>query len=180
MAEAISQRMGIPFVKTGTSEVFRQHGLDPSNPLDFEKRLWIQHKILNAAERVWQSEEKPFVTDRTPLDMAAYTLADIRGSTEVNFAELEGYLSRCFDVTNKIFKLLVLVQPGIPLVYEEGKAALNESYLEHLNFLILGLCNDARIKSIFLYIDRHTTDIENRVRTILEAIEKVKADIKTN
>ncbi|HAM51072.1 MAG TPA: AAA family ATPase [Nitrospiraceae bacterium] len=180
LAEAISQRMGIPFVKTGTSEVFRQHGLDPSNPLDFEKRLWIQHKILNAAERVWQSEEKPFVTDRTPLDMAAYTLADIRGSTEVNFAELEGYLSRCFDVTNKIFKLLVLVQPGIPLVYEEGKAALNESYLEHLNFLILGLCNDARIKSIFLYIDRHTTDIENRVRTILEAIEKVKADIKTN
>jgi hypothetical protein len=172
--------MGMPFVKTSTSEVFRQHDLDPSEPLDFNTRLWIQHKILDAAEKVWQTEQRQFVTDRTPLDMAAYTLADIRGSTELNFAELEGYLDRCFHLTNKFFRLLVLIQPGIPLVYEQGKAALNEGYLEHLNFLLLGLCNDDRIESSFLHIHRDMTDLENRVKIILETVDKVKADRKPN
>jgi hypothetical protein len=107
--------------------------------MDFKKRLWIQHKILDAAEKIWEAEKEQFITDRTPLDMMAYTLADIQGTTEVNFDELEGYLARCIDVTNTFFALLVLVQPGIPLMHEKGKAALNE-YLEHLS-VILGLCN---------------------------------------
>jgi len=175
LAEEISQRAGIPFVRTSTSEVFGEHGLDPSEPMEIGRRLWIQHKILDAAEKAWNSSHRQFITDRTPLDMAAYTLADIQGSTEIDFAELEGYLDRCIRVTNEFFKLLVLVQPGIPLVYETGKAALNEGYLEHLNFLILGLCNDDRIKSAFLYLHRDVTDKEARVKKVMETLDSLRA-----
>ena len=178
LAEEISQRTGIPFVRTSTSEVFREHGLDPSKPMEFDKRLWIQHKILDAAEKAWNSGHKQFITDRTPLDMAAYTLADIQGSTEVDFGELEGYLERCITVTNTCFQLLVLVQPGIPLVYETGKAALNEGYLEHLNFLILGLCNDDRIKSTFICLRRDVTDKEARVKKVMEAVDTLRDDTR--
>ncbi len=172
LGDAISQRTGIPFVKTGTSEIFKECGLDPSKAIDFAKRLWIQQKILDAAEKVWYAEQRQFITDRTPLDMAAYTLADIQGSTGVDFAELEGYLGRCFEVTNQFFKLLVLIQPGIPLVHEEGKAALNEGYLEHLNYLILGLCNDHRIRTAFLCLPRDVKGVEDRVDAILNALDK--------
>jgi hypothetical protein len=171
LAEEISQRTGIPFVKTSTTGVFREHGLDPSRPMEFHRRLWIQHKILDAAEKAWNSGHRQFITDRTPLDMAAYTLADIQGSTEVDFGGLEGYLDRCIGVTNTFFQILVLVQPGIPLVYETGKAALNEGYLEHLNFLILGLCNDDRIKSTFLSLPRDVTDREARVKKVMEVLD---------
>ncbi len=140
--------------------------------MDFNKRLWVQDKILEAAEGAWQTENKDFITDRTPLDMAAYTLADIQGSTEVNLPALEEYLDRCVGATNKFFGQLVLVQPGIPLVHEEGKAALNEGYLEHLNFLMLGLCNDERIKSRFFCIPRVVKGIEDRVRLVLSALGK--------
>ena len=178
LAEDISQRTGILFVKTSTSEVFKEHGLDPSKPMEFSKRLWIQHKILDAAEKAWNSSHGQFITDRTPLDMAAYTLADIQGSTEVDFGELEGYLGRCIRVTNAFSKLLVLVQPGIPLVYETGKAALNEGYLEHLNFLILGLCNDDRIKGTLLYLPRDITDREARVKKVVEVLDSLRAGIR--
>ncbi len=174
LAEAISQKTGMPFVKTSTSEVFKNHGLDPSKPMDFQKRLWIQHKILDTAKLLWNAEQKQFITDRTPLDMAAYTLADIQGATEVNFLELEGYLNRCFEVTNQLFKVLVLIQPGIPLMHEEGKAALNESYLEHLNYLILGLCNDARIKSTFVFLNRDVTTLEDRIAVIRNELDRIK------
>ncbi|MCL5023930.1 MAG: ATP-binding protein [Nitrospirae bacterium] len=178
LAEAVSRKTGIPFVKTGTSEVFKEHGMDPSLPLDFRKRLWIQHKILDAAERQWQAERSRFITDRTPLDMAAYTLADVQGSTEVDFPGLERYLGRCFDSTNAYFRLLVLVQPGIPLVYEEGKAALNEAYLEHLNYLVLGLCRDDRVTSALLHLPRTITDREARLAVVLGEIEKITAEDK--
>jgi hypothetical protein len=174
LAEAISQKSGMPFVKTSTSEVFKEHGLDPSKSMDFQKRLWIQHKILDAAEKLWHAEKRQFITDRTPLDMAAYTLADIQGATEVDFFELEKYLERCFKTTNELFKILVLIQPGIPLMHEEGKAALNEGYLEHLNYLILGLCNDNRVKSRFVFLNRDVTTIEDRINLILNELNRIK------
>jgi len=176
LAEAISQRTGMPFLKTVTSEVFQQCGLDPSQPMDFKKRLWIQHKILDAAEKIWQTKEAQFITDRTPLDMMAYTLADIQGTTEVNFDELEGYLARCIDVTNTFFALLVLVQPGIPLMHEEGKAALNEGYLEHLNYVILGLCNDDRIRGTFVYLHRAMTSLDDRAKTVLNELKLIRGN----
>jgi hypothetical protein len=174
LAEAISQKSGMPFVKTSTSEVFKEHGLDPSKSMDFQKRLWIQYKILDAAEKLWYAKNRKFITDRTPLDMAAYTLADIQGATEIDFFELEKYLERCFKTTNELFKILVLIQPGIPLMHEEGKAALNEGYLEHLNYLILGLCNDNRVKSRFVFLNRNVTTMEDRINLILNELDRIK------
>jgi hypothetical protein len=144
--------------------------------MDFKKRLGIQHKILDAAEKIWQTEKEQFVTDRTPLDMMAYTLADIQGTTEVNFDELEGYLARCIDVTNTFFALVVLVQPGIPLMHEEGKAALNEGYLEHLNYVILGLCNDDRIRGTFVYLHRAMTSLDDRAKTVLNELKLIRGN----
>ncbi len=100
--------------------------------MDFQRRLWIQHKILDAAEKLWYAEQRQFITDRTPLDMAAYTLADIQGAAEVDFSELEKYLERCFKTTNELFKILVLIQPGIPLLTDYLQVAHRPQAIGHL------------------------------------------------
>ena len=89
LAEAVSKKTGIPFVRTSTSEVFRRAGLDPAASLDFNKRLWIQNETLEAAKGVWEAAGKSFITDRTPVDMMAYTLGDIQGGTDADFSKLE-------------------------------------------------------------------------------------------
>lgn len=171
LAKAIAERAGMPFVRTTTSDVFRQFGLDPAKPLPFDKRLWIQHKVLDAAEAVWREEKDSLVTDRTPVDMMAYTLADIQGAVAADFGQLEFYLSRCFESTNRFFDALVVVQPGIKLVHEQGKAALNRAYMEHLNYLVIGLANDQRLKTRLVCLDHGETGIEERINTVLEALE---------
>ncbi len=170
LAEAISSHQQIPFIKTNTSTVFEQHGLEPAMPMDFQTRLWIQHRIIEAAVEVWQAEKGAFVTDRTPIDFMAYTLAEIQGTTEVEFAKLEAYLEHCFEVTHQFFTRLAILQPAIPLVYEPGKAALNQAYMEHLNILIQGLCSDERLKCPTIIIKRNIIRIENRIRTVLNGI----------
>ncbi|HEY0098010.1 MAG TPA: AAA family ATPase [Pyrinomonadaceae bacterium] len=169
LAQALASRTGRPFVPTNVSAVFAECGIDPAAPIDFQTRLRIQNQILDSCEKVWQTDRAPFITDRTPIDLMAYTLGDIQGTTNVNFTELESYMHNCFEVTNKNFDALIILQPGIPLIKEGGKAALNSAYIEHLNSLIIGLCNDERLNCGVLKIKREMTDLGERVQKILGA-----------
>jgi hypothetical protein len=100
----------------------------------------------------------------------AYTLADIQGATEVDFSELENYIAQCFEVTNQFFTRLAVLQPAIPLVYEEGKAALNRAYMEHLNIIIQGLCSDERLKCRSVVVKRDVISFEGRIQTVLGSL----------
>jgi hypothetical protein len=155
LAIAISSHLNIPFVRTTTSQVFADLGLDPAD------------HVLDAAEHVWQSSAASFVSDRTPIDMIAYTLGDIQGKTEVDFDLLNAYCDRCFASTNQFFQNLAIIQPGIPLVYESGKAALNAAYIEHINILVIALCNDSRLKANVFCNPRDAIALDLRISNIL-------------
>ena len=173
LAIAISSHLNIPFVRTTTSQVFAQLGLDPAEPMDFQTRLFVQNHVLDAAEQVWQESASPFISDRTPIDMIAYTLGDIQGKTDVDFNLLSQYIDRCFASTNQFFQNLAIIQPGIPLVYEEGKAALNAAYIEHINVLVIGLCSDSRLKTNVFCNARDVINLKTRILNILEYFGEV-------
>lgn len=173
LAIAISTDLNLPFVRTTTSQVFAQLGLDPAEPMDFQTRLFVQNHVLDAAEQVWQESASPFISDRTPIDMIAYTLGDIQGKTDVDFNLLSQYIDRCFASTNQFFQNLAIIQPGIPLVYEEGKAALNAAYIEHINILVIGLCNDSRLKTNVFCNARDVINLKTRILNILEYFGEV-------
>jgi hypothetical protein len=170
LAIALASDLNIPFVRTTTSQVFAELGLDPAETMDFKTRLFVQNHVLDAAEKVWQNSPSPFVSDRTPIDMIAYTLGDIQGKTEVDFDLLNQYIDRCYASTNQFFQNLAIIQSGIPLIYEQGKAALNPSYIEHINVLIIGLCQDSRIKANVFCNPREAIALDLRIRNILESI----------
>ncbi len=173
LADAVSRKSGIPFVRTSTSGVFAEHGLDPAAPMNFKTRLWIQHKVIESAETVWKDRAGSFITDRTPLDMLAYTLADITGTTEVDFPDLKAYADVCFNVANTLFTHLVIIQPGIPLIFEKGKAALNRAYIEHLSCIITGLCHDGRTFRPAWALPAHITDLDERVCSLMNFISSL-------
>lgn len=174
LAEAVSKETDLPLVLTSSSGVFKKHKVDPSKPMDFKKRLEIQNEILDNAISVWQAESGPFITDRTPVDMLAYTLMDIKMDTEVNIGELERYAERCYSALSVYFCGIFIVQPGIPLVYEEGKAALNPAYIEALNMMILGVSANQRLGCTRMFIRRENTDLSERVNIVCEAIKLIR------
>ena len=174
LAIALADRLNIPFIRTTTSQVFAKLGLDPAEPMDFKTRLFVQHHVLEAAEQVWQNSSSSFVSDRTPIDMIAYTLGDIQGKTEVDFDLLNQYIDRCFASTNQFFQNLAIIQPGITLFYEEGKAALNAAYIEHINVLVIGLCNDSRLEAKVFCNAREVIAIDTRIRNILESVTSTR------
>lgn len=166
LAKAWARHSSLEMVETTTSAIFTQHGINPAQPMDFATRLWIQDKILTAAEEIWRAHATNFITDRTPLDMLAYTLADVRGDSAVDDQQLSHYMTRCFQATNTFFSYLMVVQPGIPLVAAHGKAALHNGYIEHLNTLIIGLCGDEDQLTAFTVMPRATLDLNERCKLL--------------
>lgn len=164
LAMELATLTGKQFVRTRVTEIFKQHGLHAAQEMDFETRLEIQYRILEACENDWLSATGDFITDRTPVDFLAYTLGDIQGKTKVRYEDLERYVDRCFELSNRLFHTLIILQPGIPLTEAEGKAALNKAYIEHINSLIIGLCHDQRVQSRIITLERGVTELEERVR----------------
>lgn len=166
------------FVKTSTSEVFAAIGCDPKVEYPIDQRIAIQEAILYALERQYSAarvKNPVFVSDRTPLDLAMYLLADIQRSTLAGSPEVAklvlDYVQRCFDSTNQWFSTVVLVQPGIVLVEEAGKAPACPANIEHLNAVLGGLLLDPRLMSGHFMIPRKYTFLEHRIAALSNAVK---------
>ena len=182
LAKAFSENTGVLFVQTTASQVFADMGLNPKIDYPMRIRLDIQKKILESFEKQCRKyARQPFITDRTPIDFAAYMLADIQRGGNISdplSKEIVKYVDDCISVANSIFPILIVVQPGIPLIEEVGKAPASLPYMEHLNYLIMGLVNSETVESATFYISRDITGIEDRVECIKTSILKAEQKFK--
>lgn len=175
LARALSERMGIPFVQTGVTATYNRIGLDPAVHYPLDVRLYIQNEILTDLKTLYaQAPVGGFVTDRTPLDLAMYTLADVVRDAPIGQEQMVlDYVGRCFDVTNRYLSIVVLVQPGIELVPAPGKAALNRAYIEHLNAIASGLLVDKRNATQYCAIPRFVTNLDDRIEAVQCVVDRV-------
>lgn len=172
LAKQYAEKHGIAFIETSVSAIFKELGYDPAGTFDFATRLTIQEAILERLDKMYGGVVGQAICDRTPIDLMAYTAAEAVGEsvTPADQTRFARYVQRCFEMTNKRFSTIILVQPGIPLVMAEGKAALNEAYIEHLNSLMLGLSVDQRVRVPHFYIPRQLIAMEDRLAALENAV----------
>jgi predicted ATPase len=177
LARAFAEKQDIPVVLTTASGVYHSLGLDPARDYPIHIRLGAQEAVLLAFEKQYAAATAKtplFITDRTPLDLASYMLADVQRST---FATDTGvallvtdYVERCFASLNRWFSTVLLVQPGISTVNEEGKALACPAFMEHQNSLLRGLLADERSKVRGFVIGRQFTGLDDRVKCVGNAV----------
>lgn len=175
LARAYAERVGIPFVETDARGTFARLGFDPKADYSFGTRMEIQLHILHDAGELYRKAGSRFITDRTPIDFLAYTLADVQRTTLSNPSEertLEEYLKACFDCCNRHFTTLIVVQPGIAIQDAPGKAPASAGYIEHLNSLMLGLVVNPHINAYHFSINRKFLDIEERLSCVQYAVDE--------
>lgn len=177
LARAYAEKAKIPFLETSVSAIYRELGYDPSVTYDFVTRLGIQEEILKRLDREYAKYAgEQFITDRTPLDMIAYTLGDAIGdrAPEESFDRLNQYILDCYKCVNKRFGMILLIQPGIELKDAPGKAAMNRAYIEHLNSLIFGLTVDEKLDTLHFYMPQSITTLDGRMSALSSAVDRCK------
>jgi hypothetical protein len=175
LARAYARQKEISFVETTSSDVFKRMGYDPQADYDFKTRIEIQNEILTNTEAAYKAHTSPFITDRTPVDFIAYLLADVQRTnlTEHETHLFKNYYQRCIESINSYFALVIVLQPGIPLVNDITKGPINTAYMEHINTLAMGIITDSRIQVGRYYIKRENLDIEERIRSVEFSVKRV-------
>lgn len=173
-SELAGQNPGIPMLATSTSELAKRAGFDVNNPGDFENRLSFQELVLSYYIGLWEKQHTLFWTDRTPLDMAAYLLAEVPTGEIASFVDfrVQKYVQRAMQAANDYFMTIIAVQPGIPFKEEEGKPAPNVGYQEKLNAIMIGL-GRSLYRRPFYVIDRRCVAIAQRVRLATDIVSTV-------
>ncbi len=183
LAKKFAEETGMYFLKTSASATFERLGRSPKLDYDFETRLEIQSEILSDMMAAYAKAPKVFIADRTPIDLMAYTIADVQRETikneKVDFI-LRNYLETCIEVTTKYFNGIVVLQPGIPVVEENGKAPGNYGYIAHINYLVVGITLSKLHQNMnCLVMHDYVVDLGERIET-LKAIMAISPDRATN
>jgi predicted ATPase len=180
LAKLFAERTGLLFIPSSIGNVFEEINYDPTVDYPFAIRAKIQELILATHEKAYAKADRMFVSDRTPLDFIAYTLADVRREnldTEQTQWMLN-YMTRCFEVTNRYFGAIAVIQPGIQISNNDDKLRpLNPAYAEHLNSLIIGLVGDRRLTTRKFCFERSVIELEKRFSILTGLMVQVSTGI---
>lgn len=190
LALTAAATFNLKYVPVSISKMQERHGFDSSDQSHpFEKRMFIQEHLYHDFESLLQASAAGaqfvqtaamritrdipgydgFVFDRTPLDLIGYTLIHVGDQlTESQSKWLLDYIQRCIDLTNKYFKSIVQIQPGIPLVSSDTSAKASLGMIEHLNAIYMAYLLDPRVRIKRDLMPREITDMVDRLNFLKE------------
>lgn len=156
--------LNLPVVTSSASALAKEVGFDFNADNGISWRLMFQTIVRDDMASSWGKHEA-FVADRTPLDLAAYLLADVQmttGDSEIQ-DQIVQYVEGCIAATRKLFDLVILVPPAVPVEPVDGKPPVNPAYQEHHHFLVRGLLNDQELGVRAQELRRDTIGIDMRL-----------------
>jgi hypothetical protein len=176
LAKAYAEKQEIEFVETSVSSIIKGLGYSPKIIYDFGARMYIQEHVLTEVDKMLSARNTlvDAITDRTPLDMLAYTMAEAIGDkvTDEYQDQFERYTTKCFDVTNKHYAAILQIQPALPIVDSPTSQVPNKAYMEHLNSLLLGYRLDPRLKTPHFFLKRDLISMRLRIAAVDNTVTK--------
>jgi hypothetical protein len=146
LAIAYASSAKIRLLTTSVSASLAKAGFNARSALTLSERLEAQTLVLEDCIQLWSAQEELAITDRTPLDLIAYTIGEVTMSRASNLMEDEAlekalgdYVDKCLAAADKYFAKIVVVQPGIKIVNDAKSAAASRVYISHINHIIAGL-----------------------------------------
>ena len=170
LARRVAGKMGIDFIASPVSAIAKRYGFDMDQDRRHSPEFFImQCEILDTLEKSFEGLSS-FVADRTPIDAAAYLIADVQANTgDEKFQQaVLRYVDRAIAATERLFDVVILLPPAIEFDPVDGKPGANLAYQEHHHLVCRGLHADLNIKAG--RIQRDNTDMDNRVASVMHYV----------
>lgn len=143
LAKAVAERMGLPFVDTNVTAELKAAGFDQVADLDLATRLACQQKRLELHMQKVAAAPRPSIWDRSPLDIAAYTIAEFAMHSDPALAtEAKNLVDACLDYTARHYDTVIVVPPLPIYEVEDGKPPMNVGFQHHIHLLMEGLTSE--------------------------------------
>jgi predicted ATPase len=174
LAAALAERLGIVQVPSPVSRIARSYGFDMDKDRRDDPRFFAMQQEILRELTMSVMQPSQFVSDRTPLDAAAYLLADVQANTgdDAWREEVLIYADRARMVTDKFYDFVFLVPPGIDFDPMDGKPGANLAYQEHHHLICRGLMDD--LVTPHAALQRENLRLEDRVDAIVDYVRAVQ------
>jgi nicotinamide riboside kinase len=172
LSKAVAERLDLDL--TPNPNTAKARGFDMKNNHRFTPEgQALQNAILDSMlERLVGDR---FVADRTPIDAAAYLLADAtadRGGESDWEASLI-YMDNAIKQTFRRFDLVVLVPPALPVEPDPDKPPVNSAYQQHIHLLCRSMLLEREewlMPAVELPVE--TLSLKTRVQFVLDHIRE--------
>lgn len=181
LAAAFAPVAGLAYRPFPTAQIVERAGLALNRVETLAQRINFQEAILMGAIKFFRASGD-FVTDRSPLDLAAYMLADVRNEpiSESDDLRIQAFVRACVNLANETISQGFVLQPVLPYVAEPGKPHANRSYQLHHLHTLWGLAQGENVSAKFVMVAADVVSVEDRVSScISECARSVAAFAKS-
>jgi hypothetical protein len=176
LAKEVAKVTGIHYLDASTTAIMEGTGFNPvGTDHSVEKRLVAQEFLLKEFTKMAMKAPYPFISDRTPIDYAAYMLGEVtmhNTSAEVG-ARVDTYVKDCLTITARLFSCVMAVRPiGISYEVRSDKPPENLGYQRLIQTLVEGTLScieevgDGRTNAVTILVK----DLDDRVGYAIECI----------
>jgi energy-coupling factor transporter ATP-binding protein EcfA2 len=142
LAKALAEKMHIHYLDASTTRLMAEFSFNPvGDGHSLDERITAQEYLLGAFVRMLRHAPRPFVCDRTPIDMAAYMLGEItmRNSTLAQGERVRKYVGDCMEALFHNFDAVLTVRPLGTYEAASTRPPRNPAYQWKIQYLIDGL-----------------------------------------
>jgi len=179
LARLVSTEYGLHRVESPAGAIAAKYGFDmgADNRLALQKQpdentgVDMQQCIMDELTTRLRGRDS-FVVDRTPIDVAAYMLADATagaGDADARHCAVK-MVTDAINLTQELFDVVILVPPLPIFVEEVGKPPMNQAYQDHHHFLCRGMLFDEDLDVWWDEIRRDTFNLSERMDLVRGAI----------
>jgi hypothetical protein len=175
LAKEISETMGIPYHDASTTRIMKAAGFNPVNfTWSLDARLDAQEFLLKKFTEEVSRLPRPFITDRTPIDMLAYTLGEL---TMLNATPEQGsrayrYASDCMETTVNLFSAVLVLRPLPSYEATDTRPPPNKAYQLQTQLLMEGAVHQAADVSNLSWAQMYTHHRKARLDCAVEFFVK--------
>ncbi len=166
LATKVAERMGIHFFDGSFGKFAKALGIDPVAPMSIGERIDMQTHVLDAYLDALNNAPRPLITDRTPIDMIGYMLAEVTMHQKPEPA-IDVYVGQCLMATETFFDTVMVCRPLPFYAVSANRPPPNLAYQACVQYIIEGALETADIGNVKTLI---TADLEERIYGCVEEI----------
>lgn len=186
LAEEFALRSGLEYLPASVNEMAKSAGYaHGSVSLDLTERINLQWTMLGAFRKLLAKSPADCVTDRTPLDVAAYTLAEIgmhsdKAASADSLNSVPELVKEAQRLTKAHFQHVMLLRPLPSYEVIEGKRPpANKAFQMHYQYLLEGIAFDTHMGRSFSVSMTISNSLSERLSILADEVADVM-DRKSN
>jgi hypothetical protein len=175
----MANQFGWHYHDASVTKIMQAAGVDPVGDLTLEERLPAQWKLLTQYLHDISILPRPFITDRSPLDMIAYMLGEVTmHNTSAEFGqEIDEYVNACVVATRNNFDSIIILRPLPTYAAADGKPPPNPAYQWQSQMIMEGAYNLIRASVNGLIVPVDAYDFEYRCgiisKFLLDRVDRI-------